>query len=1384
MKRGWIISTLLLSSLVLAQTAHAETSAIKDCSKKITITSDDAELYKDSKLNESKTAKKGTVYEVKGYRTINKKDYYRVYQGDTYKGYIYNKAARDLKAVKTSTGDKFLAKENKNVWANFYWNNKKSVTTNHDVYFRKYEYTLGDGKKYSSIYKKDQNNKEKWCGYLYSNSLSELKGTKLVASATITKEGPVYRDLYLNESSQKIEKGRRYQVVRYYTLGKTRYYSLYDNSQEDSQWIGYVSEDDLKLAANPNNENEVKQAYSYGTDTGAATLPAKINKVDTVTNDTVRGVDLTVLQAEKSAGVQYKNYNGKTLSNDELMSFLKENGVNYVNLKVAVNPYNDKGESYGGGNPTLENAIKTAKIAKQAGLKVNINLLFSDFYTSKDNQKLPKGWTNDNVEEKATDYITETMDTLNKEVKPDMVTVGSNMNDNFLSQSTDKANELLSKVTKIIREKDKDVKIALSYASPYKDWYWQIMDRLEKANVEYDVMGTDIYPAWDKIENIQGAKESAISKNKKFMVTSVSYPFTEEDSDGHANDNTASDIVSQKVGSVSPQGQASYMRKLYAAITPDNTDGGAGVFYNNALWIAVKAGNKTNANYNREASEKYGTGWVTKAASDYVDGASQYAGASAVDNQALFDDLGQPLQSLSLFKQLLDGQNGVDDIIPGEDPWETGGETGLKDQKATVKKVANMAANTMRGVDISSYQALKEAGVKFYDENGKEESLLKVLHDHGVNYIRLRLWNDPYADKDMDYQYDGHTYKVKKGDCYGGGNTDLKHMLEIGKEASKYGMKVLLDYHYSDFWADPATQKLPKAWANKNDSELRQAVYDYTKDTLQSFKEAGIDVGMVQVGNEITNGMMGVHAVRSKGQEWDYVWKNKERSSRVNGYLKSGIKAVRTLYPNALVATHLESVDADTYKAIMDTWKRDGVDYDVLGTTYYAFWSSNQSNLKAVQKLAAQYGKMFAVLEISWPNTLKDDDGTPNSIGADRDLSQYGASVQGQVNKLTSVYQDILSEANGLGAFYWEPAWLAVKPGWQNWEYNQKIADEKGTGWASQGCLGYYPNSKMFYNGKPAWGGSSWDNQALFDPNGHPLQSLNFYKDSISDNHNQSVIKIEFKYRDKEIKKSEFIRMNQGDKKDITIPEVKGYVTLNGQNMTIKADKEYQTITVNYEKTETMDQYVTVAKENYNIWSDLNFSKANVTDSYHHTYHAKEKITKGSNTYYHVYDKEGHSVGYINSDAVKNGKGEQGAGIACDELVTLSNGNYKVLKNFNWQNQATQGTGRIMTARYRYYHMNGSVYYSLYNIDDEWVGYINVKGTSKASVSSLTDMNKNMTTTKDTWLYNNSHLETKTKVKAKTTYTITGKRTINGKTYLKAYQKGSYKGYVLASDMK
>ena len=143
-----------------------------------------------------------------------------------------------------------------------------------------------------------------------------------------------------------------------------------------------------------------------------------------------------------------------------------------------------------------------------------------------------------------------------------------------------------------------------------------------------------------------------------------------------------------------------------------------------------------------------------------------------------------------------------------------------------------------------------------------------------------------------------------------------------------------------------------------------------------------------------------------------------------------------------------------------------------------------------------EFGKTTVILETGWLNNLNDSDGTGNSIGqmpTMPDGVSYTADPQGQVDAMADMYKAIIA-GGSVGAFYWEPAQIAVKAGWNNWNYNKEMSNVYGTGWASKYAIGYAPENVMYYEGKETWGGSTWDNVALFDDHGYPLQSLMMYR--------------------------------------------------------------------------------------------------------------------------------------------------------------------------------------------------------------------------------------------------------------------------------------------------
>ena len=995
-------------------------------------------------------------------------------------------------------------------------------------------------------------------------------------------------------------------------------------------------------------------AHNVKAESKAETISSDTNdmsqykKINGISSQTVLGADFSHYQLQKNAWKKvWKNYKGIEVSN--VFEYVRSQGINTISVKVAVNPTKDKegNESY----LSLENAKKTLKEAKKAGLKTNVTLLYSDDITYAGVQKLPDGWDTDSAEEKALEYTKNVIKELKAaDAVPTMITIGNEVNYNFLNMSSGAGWEgfvAMSKISKMIREEG--IKPAVSVSAPTtdaSDIQW-IIGKLGNADVDYDYIGVNIYPDTHNDNYVKTLKNTVEEKaaGKQMIISSVKCPW--KDSEGKA--------------SITTQTKSIYD---YLQATIDEKNAG-GLIYDDADFVGA---------------------W-----------------------DSFFDGNGQAMSSLAIFAY---AQGNQVDVSSYKDPWEYGGDTGLKDQKVTIKKVKGMSESSIRGMDISSYLALKKAGVKYYDYEGNETPLLKVLHDNGINYIRIRIWNDPF-------NADGKTY--------GGGGNDVSTGVEIAKEAAQYDMKVLLDFHYSDFWAEPAVQLVPKAWKKdvNNTEKMCSDVYDFTKESIQKFKDAGANIGMVQVGNEITNGLLGIYSNRDKGESFNVIWGDKKKSTEVNKYLKAGIKAVREYTPQALVALHLETPNVWKYKTIMNTWKRDNVDYDVLGSSYYPFWSiaakaNTPKTLKDVQTLAASYGKMFAVFETSWVNSLNDGDGTPNSIGDSTNTGAYEVGPQGQVNELTDLYDTVLSQDNGLGTFYWEGAWIPVKAGWTNWEYNKQIADQYGTGWASKGALGYFPDSKMYYKGKAAWGGTSWDNQALFDINGYPLQSLKFYKDSVSKGKEQIIaLKIVDK-NGKEVYPTQYVKVEVGKTRKITLAKFSGYYPKNKKyNMTLKGTQEGNTVQkVVYTRTAagpaiSYNYRVKVTKKNYKLYKNFKWKKSK-TKVYKKTYVAKYRYDhKNGNKYLALYTKGGKFVGYINKKAVKRlgsaTQPEQGKAYTYGKRVKIKSKKYKLYKNFKWKKSKTKVYKKTYVAKYRYKHENGNKYLALYTKSGKFVGYINTK---------------------------------------------------------------------------
>ena len=340
---------------------------------------------------------------------------------------------------------------------------------------------------------------------------------------------------------------------------------------------------------------------------------------------------------------------------------------------------------------------------------------------------------------------------------------------------------------------------------------------------------------------------------------------------------------------------------------------------------------------------------------------------------------------------------------------------------------------TIRGADISTLKKVEDNGGTFYDK-GKRKDPLVILRSHGVNYVRLKIWKDPV-------NVDGYN--------------DLAQTVEMVERAKKKGLKILLDFHYSNFWADPGRQDKPTAWVGLNPEELERAVYDHTAKTMQALKDAQALPDMVQIGNEINSGMLW-----PDGKTWG---EGSGGFDRLAPLLRAGIDGVRDVAGNKKVKIMLhlaEGGDNGLYRWWFDEVTARGItDFDVIGLSFYPYWHGTLEQLSYnLADISARYDKDVVVVETAYAFTLENGDALANIFGAAQQAKAgYPATVAGQADFLRDLREVVqnVPDGRGLGVFYWEPAWIPVE----------------GAGWRS---------------GE----GNAWENQALFDFEGNALDSL------------------------------------------------------------------------------------------------------------------------------------------------------------------------------------------------------------------------------------------------------------------------------------------------------
>ena len=361
------------------------------------------------------------------------------------------------------------------------------------------------------------------------------------------------------------------------------------------------------------------------------------------------------------------------------------------------------------------------------------------------------------------------------------------------------------------------------------------------------------------------------------------------------------------------------------------------------------------------------------------------------------------------------------------------------------------------GIDVSTYlEELSHGAV--YRRGESIIDPLEEFHKNGVDCMRIRVWNDPRSETGEDYL---------------AGTCDMAHYLRLARLAKDKGYGLCLDFHYSDFWADPNKQMIPKAWRDMSLEQMTKALYDFTRDCLLTAREEGLAPDYIQVGNEITNGMLWPLGKlwREEGKETDY--------SAFLQLLKAGCKACREVLPEAKIILHLEkSNDAAVYQEFFTRMEKAGVDYDIIGASYYPYWHGTPAELFDNLSACRRFGKDIMVMELGYGFTAE----AYQLAGEKRRLviegerayvpgftERYPVTPEGQAAFIRD-FLVLAREADVAAVFYWEPLWL---PG-------------EGICWASEAGQRYIREE-----GKST--ANEWANQCLFDYEGQMLPAFAAY---------------------------------------------------------------------------------------------------------------------------------------------------------------------------------------------------------------------------------------------------------------------------------------------------
>ena len=372
------------------------------------------------------------------------------------------------------------------------------------------------------------------------------------------------------------------------------------------------------------------------------------------------------------------------------------------------------------------------------------------------------------------------------------------------------------------------------------------------------------------------------------------------------------------------------------------------------------------------------------------------------------------------------------------------------------------------GVDLSTLDELESLNPKFTYHGEKVDPYHFFSTHSNIKTVRLRIWHDPYDEE---------------GNPYGGGTNDFEATLRMALRAKEAGMNILLDFHYSDFYVDPSRQRVPKAWKDKNYHEIIEELSNYTKETLLALKSHGIDVMGVQIGNEISNGMLFPFGKLDE----EYSPENGGGFQGLATLLKTARNAVKQVYENAKIVVHLEhSGSFDFQDWYFSNLTKYYDDFDVIGESYYPYWHGGLPCLvDNVTRLKEKYHKEIWLVEMGYEYAESLVEGHHCEY-ADRTEPEFQPlnpdgripfpiTKEGQVDYLKKLLQ-LCVDIGVDYAFYWEPCWILLPH----------------NGWAK-------PAGQIYCGLEPSDADNDWANETLFDFEGEATPGVEVFSQQYVD---------------------------------------------------------------------------------------------------------------------------------------------------------------------------------------------------------------------------------------------------------------------------------------------